>query len=188
MNEGASLEPGLEEVAIDRERVAEHLTTLRELSWGKRGRVAALIETPQPHRHVMRTTVQVIKGKGFAGDHEKKSFYRGALVPGREVTAISAEVLRTLGIAHHVVGDNLITEGIDLALLEPDDSLEVGEVLLRRSERPHRPCRTFRDRTSPEAFAVVARYGYRGALFVVEREGTITVGDPLTIVPAQPSV
>lgn len=170
------------EYSIDRDVVQQYLDTLARLSWGDEGQVAALVETPRPHRHALREEVAVIEGKGFAGDHDEKSFYRGRYVPGREVSAIALDVLRVLGVAPRALGDNLITEGVNLALLEESDLLEVGEVLLERSGRPHNPCRTFRERTSPEAFAVVSKNRYRGALFVVRKGGTIRIGDTVRIV------
>ena len=60
----------------------------------------------------------------------------------------------------------------------PGDRVRVGAtVVLARSPRAHRPCTVFRDRTSPEAYAVVREQRHRGALFVVEAGGTIHVGD-----------
>lgn len=167
--------------AIDREQVDLYMERLRQIEWNTTGRVAVLVETPVPHRHVQRSEVTVVKGKGFAGDHDEKSYYKGEYVPGREVTAISLEVLDVLGVNPVVVGDNLITEGLDLAELTAGDRIEIGDVTLERSAKPHRPCRTFRARSSPEAFAVVSRNGYRGALFVVCDGGTIRVGDSIRI-------
>ena len=170
------------EDSIDREAVQQYLDRLAQLSWGDEGQVAALVETPRPHRHALREEVTVIEAKGFAGDHDEKSYYRGRYVPGREVSAIALDVLRILDVRPGVVGDNLITEGVNLGLLEEGDLMEVGEVLLERSERPHNPCRTFRARTSSEAFAVVSRNRYRGALFIVRKGGTIRIGDTIRIV------
>lgn len=167
--------------AIDREKVSAYLEQLSSVEWKPTGRVALLVETPVPHRHAPRTEVTAIVGKGFAGDHEKKSFYKGEYVPGREVTAISLEVLDVLGVDPVVVGDNLITEGINLSALSAGDVVEIGEVILERSEKAHRPCRTFRARSSPEAFAVVSREGYRGALFVVREGGRIRMDDEITL-------
>lgn len=138
-----------------------------------------LVETPVPGCHETRQAVSVVPGKGFAGDHSRKSFYRGALVPGREVTAVALEVLQVLGVDPVVVGDNLITEGIDLGALEPGDRLQIGEVVLVRSDRPHRPCTVFRDRTSPEAFAAISEARYRGTLFTVGCGGEIRQGDAI---------
>ncbi len=167
-----------------RSAVGALLKKLVAVRYSGYGTVAYLVETPAPGRHVSRESVRAVPGKGFAGDHERKSFYRGALVPGREVTAIAAEVLAVLGVAPLVVGDNLITEGIDLGRLEPGDRLRVGEVVLVRSDRAHRPCTVFRDRTSPEAFAAVGRERYRGALFTVAAGGTMRVGDAIEVMEA----
>ncbi len=177
--------------AIDRERAEALLRELDGLDFAAPGRVHLLVETPQPHRHVARDEVRAIPGRGFAGDHARKSFYKGRFVPGREVSAMAVEVLRALGVDPVVTGDNLITEGIDLKALEPGDRLQVGEeVVLERSNRPHRPCVAFRERTSPEAFAAVSRGDYRGALFVVRRPGTIRKGDAIRRLegPRRPAV
>ncbi|WP_228350368.1 MOSC domain-containing protein [Rhodocaloribacter litoris] len=160
--------------------VADLVAALDAIVWSPEGVVAGLFETPRSGRHLARPEVVVVAGKGFAGDHPRKSFYRGAYVPGREVSAVSLEVLRVLGVDPAVVGDNLITAGLDLRVLEPGDVLAVGEeVRLRRSDRPHQVCTVFRDRTSPEAFAAIGQGRYRGALFVVERGGRIRLGDPI---------
>ncbi len=160
-------------------QVSELVARLVALEFGRNGRVAHLVETPSPGTHLSRSSVQVIPGKGFAGDHERKSFYKGELVPGREVTAVSLEVLQVLGVDPIVVGDNLITEGFDLAALEPGDLVEAGGIILERSSREHRPCTVFRDRTSPEAFAAISREWFRGALFTVRQGGILRQGDPI---------
>src|SRR5690606_23731122 len=114
---------------IDAKRVDELMARMRRVAWGTFGHVAHLIETPQPHRHVERESVRVVVGKGFAGDHPEKSFYKRKFVPGREVSAVAMETLRVLGIDPVIVGDNLITEGFDLGALEEGDVVEIGEVL-----------------------------------------------------------
>src|SRR5690606_34259723 len=48
------------------------------LAYSSNPAVAALFETPQPGVHLARDAVQVIAGRGFAGDHPEKSFWRGA--------------------------------------------------------------------------------------------------------------
>lgn len=174
-------DPSLERTAIEPEVVERLLTELDQVTWNGEGRVALLVETPTPHRHVVRKHVDVVPGKGFAGDHAKKSYYRGRYVPGREVSAMTREVLEVLDVEPSAVGDNLITEGVDLARLREGECMHVGDVLLERSTRAHRPCKTFRDRSSPEAFAVVSRHGYRGALFVVRTGGVIRQGDPIRV-------
>lgn len=145
------------------------------------GTVAALFETPEPGLHVGLQSVDVVAGKGFAGDHAQKSHWRGAYVPGREVSACAIEVLEALGVDPGVVGDNLVTRGLDLRSLKPGQHIAAGEVLLQRSEREHRPCATFRDRTSDRAFEIAAE-GHRGALFVVLRGGQLRRGDAIRLV------
>ncbi len=174
------------EAAYDRARVEALLAELSALDLGAEGRVAHLVESPAPGERSACASAEVVVGKGLAGDYARKDFYKGRRVPGREVSAVSLEVLRVLGARDPIaIGDNLVTEGIDLRALRPGDRLRVGaEVVLCRSERPHRPCTPFRARTSPEAFAAVARGDYRGALFVVERGGTVRPGDVLR--PADP--
>lgn len=165
--------------AIDREKADALVEELDRLDLGDEGRVHMLVETPQPHRHATREKVRAIPGRGFAGDHARKSFYKGEFVPGREVSAMALEVLQVLGVDPVVVGDNLITEGFDVMALDEGARVRVGEVVLERSNRPHRPCVAFRERTSPEAFAAVSRGRYRGALFVVRTPGTIRTGDAI---------
>lgn len=166
------------EASIHRETLNGLLVQLESIVWGEPS-VAHLFETPEPHRHVERAEVDVIAGRGFAGDHAKKSFYRDAYVPGREVSAVSLEVLRVFGVEPVVVGDNLITSGIDLSALEAGSILRIGDVMLERSWKEHRPCVHFRNRTSAEAFAAAARAGVRGALFVVRKSGRIRRGQPI---------
>ncbi len=171
----------LDRTTIETEAVECLLRELNQVTWEGEGCVALLVETPTPHRHVVRKHVDVVPGKGFAGDHAEKSYYRGRYVPGREVSAMTREVLEVLDVEPSVVGDNLITQGIDLARLREGERMQVGDVLLERSARAHRPCATFRDRSSPEAFAAVSRQGYRGALFVVRTGGVIRQGDSIRV-------
>jgi hypothetical protein len=169
------------EASIDRETLNGLLVQLESIVWGEPS-VAHLVETPEPHRHVERDEVDVVVGRGFAGDHDRKSFYRGAYVPGREVSAMALEVLRVFEVDPVVVGDNLITSGIDLSALEAGSVLRIGDVVIERSWKEHRPCVHFRNRTSAEAFAAAARAGVRGALFVVREGGRIRCGQPIECV------
>ena len=161
---------------IDRDVAEDYRDRLDRLTVGDAGRVRMLVETPTPHQHVERDEVRLIPGRGCAGDHDRKSFYKGRFVPGREVSAVMGEVLDVLDVDPIVVGDNLITEGIDLAALQPGDRLRVGDAVIERSRVPHRPCTVFRDRTSPEAFAALNGPQHRGALFVVRRAGAVAQG------------
>ncbi len=158
---------------MDDARLAAYLQALKTLRFDSIGRVAYLVESPEPGVHLLRAELPLAEGIGCPGDHARRH------TPGREVSAMSLEVLRALRVRPEVPGDNLILEGIDLRALVPGDRLLVGEVVLERSDRSHRPCATFQVRTSPEAFEAVAQTGLRGALFTVRRGGIVHVGDPV---------
>ncbi len=144
--------------------------------------MAALIEKPAPGVHIRVSRVDVVEGVGFAGDHARKSYWKGEEVPGRHVTAIAREVLDVLGTAWDVPGDNLITAGVDLSRLKEGDRLRVGSVLLVRTAKSHRPCDLFARRTSEEARQAVLATGTRGALFEVASGGTLSTGQPVEVV------
>lgn len=146
------------------------------------GIVLGLVEKVAVGIHASRDQVSVIVGNGFSGDHDRKDFWKGKRVTAREVTAFSSEVSRLLGIDPVVIGDNLITQGIDLSVLKAGDELRIGSIVLRRAEKDHRPCEKFARRASHKAMLAVRESGTRGALFHVWRGGTMRVGDPIEIV------
>lgn len=166
-------------------RTAEDiLSAISASQFAREGSVAYLVEKPEPgvHRVAERVTVQA--GLGFNNDHARKSFWKGKIIPGREVTAASIEALRAMGASPDLPGDNLITRGIDLSALGAGDVLLIAEVILRRSPATHKPCALFRTRLGDAAFRAAAN-GQRGALFVVEQGGEIQVGDPIRVVRKQ---
>lgn len=153
--------------------------TLKSLHYSNKGRVVGLVEKPGPGIHASRRQVDVMAGKGCKGDHQLKDYWKGERISGREITMFSAEVGRALGVDPVVVGDNIISEGIDLSKLNAGDKLAVGEVILRRSEKNHRPCDLFEKRVSKAAREAVLENNMRGALFYVEKGGEIKVGDSI---------
>lgn len=159
--------------------------TLTGLTYGEPPRVHALIEKPGSGIHSIVTSVDVLEKQGFRGDHAKKDWWRGKRVSDREVTAMAVEVITALQIEVAVPGDNLITEGVDLGALKPGDRLKIGSVVLRRSQKDHRPCDTFGRRASNRAKELVEELGLRGALFAVEEGGRIECGDSISIVSAE---
>jgi MOSC domain-containing protein YiiM len=162
--------------------VSEQLiASLRSVSFTGPASVLGLIEKPGPGIHASRTTVQVQAGQGFTGDHNKKDFWKGERVPGREVTMFASEIARVVGADPLHVGDNVVSIGIDLSKLQAGDELRIGEVVLRRSEKDHRPCDLFARRVSQEAMLAVKESGTRGALFYVVSGGRLSVGDPITL-------
>ena len=95
---------------------------------------------------------------------------------------MAVEVIEALRIGIALPGDNLITEGVDLGALKPGDRLIIGSVVLRRSQKDHRPCDTFGRRATTQAQELVGELGLRGALFAVEERGRIECGDRVTVV------
>jgi len=162
--------------------MSELKKTLIGLTYGELARVHALIEKPGPGIHSIVTSVDVLEEQGFRGDHPKKDWWRGKRVSDREVTAMAVEVIEALRIGIALPGDNLITEGVDLGALKPGDRLIIGSVVLRRSQKDHRPCDTFGRRATTQAQELVGELGLRGALFAVEERGRIECGDRVTVV------
>ena len=154
------------------------LDRLEKTAFGESGTVELLVVSPRPGEHRIVDEIHVIPGVGVLGDHDGKQVWRGARVPGREISAINAEVLEALGIPPAAPGDNLIIRGIDLRAIPPGMILLIGDLPVRRTAAAHRPCRLFRDRTSGIAFQIAAR-GWRGALFDALTKGTIRAGDPV---------
>lgn len=154
---------------------------LQALTYSGKPVVVALLEKPAPGIHAARTTVEVKAGQGFTGDHNKKDFWRGERVPGREVTMIANEVLEELGVDYLAIGDNVVCSGIDLASLDPGQEVTIGSVTLKRAEKAHRPCNLFAQRTSQAAMEAVKESGLRGALFHVITDGHISLQDSIEI-------
>ncbi len=160
--------------------VARQIERLKALEYGNDGVIEMIISKPAPGVHLLIQEATLVPGIGLKGDHARKSWYKGAVVPGREVSAVSLEVLHLLDVDPSVVGDNLVTRGIDLRGLAAGTQFRVGEAILERSNVPHRPCLLFKERTNPTAFKVAAQ-GYRGALFIVKRGGIVKTGDAIQI-------
>ena len=154
---------------------------LRSLSFSGNGKVVALLEKPAPGIHAARVSVEVKAGQGFTGDHNKKDFWRGERIPGREVTMIAKEVLEELGVDYLAIGDNVVCAGIDLASLESGQEIAIGTVRLKRAEKAHRQCHLFAQRTSQAAMEAVRESGTRGALFHVLTDGHISLQDVIEL-------
>ncbi len=172
MTTAATTEDGVDEALL-----AEYEARLAALRFEAVGVVEALTVSPRPDEHVTVTELKVVPGDGVAGQYPGKQWWRGRRVPGRQVSAVSADVLDALGIAYDVPGDNLIIRGLDLAAFDPGDVLRVGDALLRVTPTPHRPCAKLARRTSPTAKTAMAAGRYRGILLDALRDGTIYTGD-----------
>ncbi|MDA1029596.1 MAG: sulfurase [Bacteroidetes bacterium] len=157
----------------------ELIEKLLTLHFSEESVVEGLVEKPGPGIHAKRDMVVVEAGKGCTGDHSRKDFWKGERVSGREVTMFAAEVAEALGIDPVVIGDNIICRGLNLSDLKMGDELQIGQVLLRRAEKDHRPCDLFARRVSQEAMEAVRETRMRGALFNVITGGTISNQDPI---------
>ncbi len=145
-------------------------------------RLCAVIQKPAVGVHVRVEEAAVESGIGLKGDHQKKDWWKGKRIPEREVTAISREVIESLGSQIDVPGDNLVFEGIDLRTLRPGSLVRIGEsVVLKRAEKTHRPCELFARRISEEARQAVLELELRGALFSVLHGGMVRQGDAVTV-------
>jgi len=116
---------------------------------------------------------------------------------GNQVSLINVHVLHSLAGGDEqrmaLSGDNL---HVDLELSEANlpvgSTLEIGDVVLRVSSMPHRPCRHFVERFGATAAKRVARAWRigrrgRGVLCDVVRGGTVRVGDVIGVERATPA-
>lgn len=162
---------------IDPDMLANYQTRLARLDFHAVGFVEGLIITPQPDEHRQVSSLRVVPDVGVEGQYPGKQWWRGKRVPGRQISAMNAEVLEALEIEAEVPGDNLIIRGFDLATLEVGDVVRIGEALLTVTPTPHRPCAKFARRTSPTKKAAISEGRWRGRLLDARLPAVITVGD-----------
>jgi MOSC domain-containing protein YiiM len=131
-----------------------------------------------------------ISSSGVYGDRQEDRLFHGG--PDRAVCLYSLDLIEALrGEGHPIVpgavGENLTIHGIDWADIRPGARLEIGEVLLEvtRATTPcHKIAAAFTDgeftRVSQKVHPGWSRYYAR-----VLREGIVTTGDRVTLVPAR---
>ena len=130
--------------------LAEYARRLAALRYETVGYVEALVASPCPNEHCRVGSLRLIPGEGVEGEYPGKQWWQGRRVPGRQISAVNAEVLDALDIAPDVPGDNLVIRGIDLSLFEPGDVLRVGDALLVATpKRRTVPAAKLARRTSP---------------------------------------
>ena len=152
------------------------------------GRVHRCVVRTGPGQRETPDRILLVPGQGVSGDSWQGHEHR---LPGNEVSLINMHVLRSLVGGDEgrmaLSGDNL---QVDLELSEanlpPGTLLELGEVLLRVSEEPHRPCLQFVERFGAKSAKRVARANRRGlrgrgVLCTVERGGEVGAGDTITV-------
>ncbi len=167
----------MNDAVVDAALLAEYEARLAALTYDMAGFVEALILSPRPDDHLRVDTLRVVPDVGVEGQYPGKQWWKGRRVPGRQVSAVSAEVLDALEIPHDVPGDNLIVRGIDLALFSPGDALRIGDAILVVTPTPHRPCDKLARRTSPTKKAALTPGRLRGILLDARHPAAITIGD-----------
>ena len=100
-------------------------------------------------------------------------------MPGRQISALSAEVLDALEIPYDVPGDNLVIRGLNLELFAPGDTLRVGDAILTVTPTPHRPCTKLAARTTLTKKTAISAGKRRGLLLDARYPASISVGDPV---------
>jgi len=174
------------EDTVDEAQLAHYLEQLVGLRYETVGLVEALTFSPEMDNHVTMTTLQVLPESGVCGQYPGKQWWQGRRVPGRQISAVSAEVLDVLGIPYDVPGDNLITRGLDLSRFAPGDTLRVGDALLSVTATPHRPCLKLARRTSLTRMKAISGSRLRGVLLDALAPATITVGDLVELILPSP--
>ena len=169
------------EDAIDQMLLADYEARLAALRFETIGFVEALFVSPQPDAHLPVPSLQVVPEVGVTGQYPGKQWWQGRRVPGRQVSALNAEVLDALGIGYGVPGDNLIIRGLELALFRPGDMLRVGDALLMVTPTPHRPCAKLAARTTLTKKTAISAGRRRGLLLDARHPATISVGDTVEL-------
>lgn len=171
---------------LDEALLAHYAERLAGLRYQIVGMVETLTLSPETGRHVTMTALQVLPESGVCGQYPGKQWWLGRRVPGRQISAVSAEVLDALDIPHAVPGDNLIVRGIDLTRFAPGDTLRVGDALLTVTPTPHRPCAKLAQRTSLTRMKAISAGRLRGLLLDARTPATIRVGDPVELILLPP--
>ena len=155
---------------------------------GPRGRLTGIRKTPVPQIEVRAPGPPVGGlGSGVLGDviGDRKA-HGGAdqavyAVAREELDAWSAELGRAL--PDGCFGENLTTAGLDVDAALIGERWQVGPDVVLRVTGPRIPCATFALHMGEERWVDrFAQRGRPGAYLAVERAGTITTGDPITVI------
>jgi MOSC domain-containing protein YiiM len=152
------------------------------------GRVHACVLRTGEGQRELPDSVEIVSGKGLAGDHWGCYEYDEAQ---NEVSLINVHVVQSL--AHGdprkaaLSGDNFQVD-LDLSIenLPVGTVLTLGDAQLRISEIEHRPCVKFVERFGARAAKRVARANRRGlrgrgVLCEVVRDGMVRVDDEIRV-------
>lgn len=125
---------------------------------------------------------------GLAGDRQQDQKHHGG--PDRAVVLFSLEVIRALQAEGHPIipgstGENLTVTGLDWAVVQPGVRIQVGEVRLEITKAAD-PCSKIGPSFLGGDFSRVLERTHPGWSRMCARvldEGTVRVGDRVTIVP-----
>ena len=160
------------------------------------------------HSFSKQTTDQItlIEGIGVEGDaHAGKTVKHRSRVARdpsqpnlRQVHLVHSELLDELRdkgfhISPGQIGENILTQGIDLLSLPQDTRLQIGPNAIVRVTGLRNPCKQLNDNT-PDLMDAVLDQDEEGNLIrksgimgVVEKGGNITVDDPIVVeLPPEP--
>ena len=129
------------------------------------------------HREPMRAveSANVIARFGIEGDRHGTS--EGVRM-ARQVLLIDEETLKSFGLSHGEVRENITTSGIDLHLLETGQKVALGDEVVLRITGHCEPC-TRKDEIRPGLRLEIDKK--RGMLAYVVEGGAIKVGDAIRI-------
>ena len=143
------------------------------------GRVVSLTINPgsrQPLDFVERASF--VTGHGIEGDRHYTDRENRA---GYQVLLMDRETVEALGLSIGDVRENVTTDGIDLAALEPDQRVGIGRDVVLRVFKDCPPCGRM-DELRPGLRSELL--GRRGMLASVERGGPVSVGDAVRVLEA----
>jgi hypothetical protein len=131
-----------------------------------------------------RDWLDLIPGAGVAGDRYARGlgYWSDPRWPDQEVTLVASEVAAALGVEAGLLRRNVVTAGIDLAVLI-GRRFWAGTAELA-GVRPCDPCQYLDTLTRPGlARALAGRAGLRARVL---RAGRVTLGDQLRLHPITP--
>ena len=167
------------EDTINEALLAEYDARLAALRFETVGLIEALFVSPRPDEHLPVSALRVVPEVGVEGQYPGKQWWQGRRIPGRQISALSAEMLDALEIAYDVPGDNLVIRGLNLEEFQPGDTLRIGDALLTVTPTPHRPCAKLAARTTLTKKTALSAGRRRGLLLDACRPALISVGDPV---------
>ncbi len=126
---------------------------------------------------------------GLEGDAHREQTIHGG--PHRAVALLAIEAIRRVAAEGHPIGpgtagENLTTEGIELAMLPIGTRLAIGRELALEISAPDGPCKTIAGSFSHGRFArlSILNHPSDSRMYArVIREGVVRSGDPITVLP-----